>query len=306
MLVQNLQTFRHHEVASLAWSIGSAPLMQNKAQDLMMIDEAWCDAQYNAHLPWLQKLDDDPSQLQTWLVTHHQKLLGKRFESLLAFWFTHSPHFELLHHNVLFSHEKNTIGEIDFIVRSNETDEVIHFEVACKYYIAKEPSSDWKNWIGPNGHDSLFLKMEKLSKQIKFLKSEQGKVFLKENHLENVTSKIWMKGYFFHHASRLIAPVAPKLAHPHYSSGWYITKSQLEQFDSSPQQWLVLPKQYWTCPFHFSRNELEIYNGNKMIEVVKEELLRTQKAVMVMQVVIEEKMLQEISRGFVVHDKVIL
>jgi len=59
---------------------------------------------------------------------------------------------------------KKTIGELDFIVQNLESEEIIHFELAYKFYLL-DPSiseSQINNWIGPNRRDSLVEKLEKL------------------------------------------------------------------------------------------------------------------------------------------------
>jgi len=75
-----------------------------------------------------------------------------------------SANFELLAANLQIHGEKNTLGELDYIVRNLKTDEVIHIELACKFYLydVEAGFSEEEKWIGPNRKDSLFEKLEKL------------------------------------------------------------------------------------------------------------------------------------------------
>ncbi len=299
MLPNQLPKYTHHQVASLAWAIGSAPLLKNNIKGLELFDEERCDELFYSHEKWLADLDADPSPLIEWLDRDVQKLLGHRFESLLAFFFSNSPQFNLLHRNVLLMQDKNTRGEIDFIVEDLENHELLHIEVACKYYIGQHNTSAWRDWIGPNGHDSLMLKMEKLHQQVRIFSTVPGKIFLEENKLAQPNSMVLLKGFFFHHFSRMQHAVPPVDAHPHYNSGWYIFDHELSVFNDSISQWLVLPKTYWTCPYRFPVSQIPVLSGKEMTEKVRAEIQRTQKAQMVMQVNVEGGMVMEVSRGFV-------
>jgi hypothetical protein len=296
--------FKDDDVADLAWVIGSPPLMDDAAANgqYAIFGEEWYHTQFNLHLDWLKELDVDPTPLKDWLQQEDQKLLGKRFESLLAFWLAHSPSFELLHRNVVFHNEhNNTSGEADFIVKEKESNEVWHIEAACKYYLAHDKSHHWKNWIGPNGHDTLELKMSKVYHQLRIFDKAEGKRFLKEHDLPKPNSFLWMKGYFFHHYRLLEGAVPPKDAHRHYGGGWYIYEHELPLFKSDFAQWLLLPKERWISRVHL-KGEVAVLSGNEMIEHVRQFIRKHAKAVMIVQVEDREESTVEVSRGFVVRD----
>ncbi len=303
MLVRDLPIYKHHQVSSLAWAIASAPLMANRTGNLHLLEEDWCDDQFSKHAQWLMRLDLDPSPLISWLEQDNQKLLGKRFESMLAFWFENSPFFECLIRNHTFVKNKNTTGEIDFIIRDKFSDEIFHLEVACKYYIGVNHSKQWKNWIGPNGHDSLLLKMEKLKQQVAILLGDAGKDLLRELHLKSIPSRVLLKGFFFHPFHEVHNAVSPHNAHAHYNPGWYVRLSELENFADSTSQWLILPKTYWTCLYHFPLEENQVLSGTEMFAKANELIQLKRKSLMLLQVHTEENMVHEISRGFVVADK---
>lgn len=299
MLPKDLPVFRHHQVASLAWAVGSAPLLKQSVQGLSILDEEQCDHWFFKHEAWFLELDKNPSSLLAWLEHDSQKLLGRRFESMLAYFFSHSPYFHVLHQQVVLMDGKNTVGEIDFIVEDLLNEEILHIEVACKYYIGLENTTDWQNWIGPNGHDSLYLKMEKLKKQVGVFSRQAGKTFLIKQGLHLPRSVVFLKGFFFHHFTRILFAKAPTDAHPHYNSGWFVYQSELLEFSDTYSQWLVLPKMYWTCPYRFPASEIRVLSGEEMSHLVSAEIHRTQKARMIMQVRIEDGLLWELSRGFV-------
>lgn len=103
--------------------------------------------------------------------------LGHLAESVVSEAIKSSLNFELLYENVQLIKGKITIGELDFIVRNLTNHEVIHVELAYKFYLLDPTlSSDFsKNWIGPNRNDSLVEKLAKLkNKQFPLLQSESA------------------------------------------------------------------------------------------------------------------------------------
>lgn len=300
MLLKALPVFRDPDVAALSWAIASAPLVKENCGELPIIDEEWCDQQLELHLDWLKQLDSDPSSLKNFIQDDDTKLLGKRFESLLAFWFQQSPHFELIGRSIRFE-SSGASGEADFLIRDLTDGELIHLEAACKYYIGMPYSPKRNTWVGPNGIDSLQLKVEKLRKQVNLFRTAPGKKFLEEHGLEIPGRAVLLKGYFFHPLQSLSMPVAPADAHRHYSAGWYIHRTELAFFEHDPEQWLVLPKSRWMCPFHFHDRDVSVLNGREMIEQVHREMNLHQKAVLIIQVERSDNMLHELSRGFVIR-----
>lgn len=300
MLFRKDIRFEDHHVSDLAWIIGSPPLMQAQAlgDAHFLIDEEWCDAQWRLHLDWIRELDENPNDLHNWLDLHSEKFLGKRFEVLLWFWFEKSPYFELAVHGVQLKDGLNTSGEIDFIVFDIINQEWLHLEVACKYYLGAIKSAQWTQWIGPNAHDTLDLKMNKLRKQLDFASSIEVRTFLQEKKLETPRSIGFVKGYFFHHFSLMGQGVSPENAHRHYASGWYVRVDESGVFASELAQWLILPKEYWMSPYCNKTLFGDLLSGIAMIEHFRETPIR--KGQLVLQVHKDGDWWKEVSRGFVV------
>jgi hypothetical protein len=90
--------------------------------------------------------------------------LGHLAERIVSELIKSSSNYKVLYENIQVIEDKNTIGEIDFIIEEILTKRVIHIELAYKFYlfdpsISSEPIN---NWIGPNRNDSLKEKLDKL------------------------------------------------------------------------------------------------------------------------------------------------
>ena len=138
---------------------------QNNHQVYVHDADFW-QAQYAAYAPRLQEMDDS-SAYQT-LTRYLMSLpspsrLGFHFEGLIAFWLTDSYRlglhpYEMLASNVQLYRGKQTIGELDLLLRNHATDEVEHWELAIKLFMGSAPFAP-ENWVGINSKDNLERKM---------------------------------------------------------------------------------------------------------------------------------------------------
>jgi hypothetical protein len=288
--------FRNKNVRDLAWAIGSCPLMVAEALpgSLLCLDEEWCKQQLSLHRDWMKSLDQDSSVLSTWLEEHNPVLIGKRFEALVGFWLTNSPHFNLISSNLTLQENGKTTGEIDFITEELDTGRILRMEVACKYYLGSHKSSEWKNWIGPNGIDNLELKLKKIPRQL------STKTVEISNSEVKLTPAWFLKGYFFHHYSILGKHRDTKWSDPHYNAGWFLRTNELNVISNEFAQWLILPREFWMSPYSGEPGEFEIFDGSEMKKQVMRLIQLHQKAQMVVQVQVSDNRVTEMSRGFVV------
>lgn len=194
--------FRSKLVADLAWVISSPALLQPKAKNIEWWDDDFFVSEYRTLLGWLRELDDNPIELERAIEKTKSHRLGHYFEELVAFWLDHSPTFDIVERNLQLIHEKTTLGEIDFILRDSKTDELIHLEVALKFYLRDGSSETMAQWIGPNRSDSLEKKVRKLvDHQLK----------ISENHPERIAHSIkrhacLLKGVLFYPSNDISPP----------------------------------------------------------------------------------------------------
>ncbi|WP_366183309.1 DUF1853 family protein [Flavobacterium ovatum] len=90
--------------------------------------------------------------------------LGHLVEKIVSELIKSSTNYSIIAENIQIIEGKKTIGEIDFIIENKISKELIHMELAYKFYLfdptlSTEPIN---NWIGPNRNDYLKEKLEKL------------------------------------------------------------------------------------------------------------------------------------------------
>jgi hypothetical protein len=136
-------------------------------------------------------------------------VLGMQAEACFEAYLKQSNNFELLaaslqiHTSTSLTNpsEKETLGELDYIVRNLKTEKVVHIELACKFYLYDDTAdiSEAEKWIGPNRKDSLFEKLEKLrQKQFPLLKRPETLQKLETLGIPKPTSQqLCLKGFLF-------------------------------------------------------------------------------------------------------------
>ena len=168
--------FKHPAIRQLAFSLASPNILKSLPQELIIkhhfnlhSDNIW-QKYFQAYLPRLKQLDQQPEPLEHFLRQLKSTRLGLRFEMLIWFWLLdHAYHpYRLLGHSIQIIDGPKTIGELDFLILNTETGKTEHWEVALKYYLAeREPSL--ASWFGLNRSDTLLRKLNHFTqKQFQF------------------------------------------------------------------------------------------------------------------------------------------
>lgn len=102
--------------------------------------------------------------------------LGHQIEHIFHQLIDHDPTYEVLANNVQLKRNKITLGELDFILRHQETMQDYHVELTYKFYILDPNISEpIHRAMGPNRRDMFFRKMEKTrDHQFSLLFSNEG------------------------------------------------------------------------------------------------------------------------------------
>lgn len=114
--------------------------------------------------------------------------LGHQIEYIFHQIVSHSEAYEVLAHNIQIQKGNDTIGELDFIIRSclparqvRESRKLLHIELTYKFYILDPTISEpIHRLMGPNRKDLFFSKLEKtIQKQLPLIHTEEGRETLK-------------------------------------------------------------------------------------------------------------------------------
>ena len=188
--------------------------------------------------------------------------------------------------------EKKTLGELDYLVRNIKTNQVVHIELACKFYLYEEKAnvSEEEKWIGPNRKDSLIDKLKKVKlNQFPLLHKKETIEKLHELSIDIPTSQqLCLKAFLF-----IPKKMEKSTFQKNYKDcvvGFWIRFSELNEEDETAlfaipikKEWL-LPEEYITSWHSFSEVKKEI-----------EQQLQNKKSPL-----IYKKTLHKIERFFVV------
>lgn len=200
--------------------------------------------------------------------------LGHLAEKVVAGLIRSSSNYDLLYENVQVIEEKQTIGEIDFIVEENTAKELIHMELAYKFYLYDPSISPvpLNNWIGPNRNDSLQEKLEKLkTKQFPLLYHEASKSRLNVIAIDEIGQKLCL----------LVSLYIPyeykgnfKPAYEKAVKGYYINLKQVIALDDVDKAYHLPPKKEWGI----DPAENEIWADFKAIEKQLKTIIKEKQA----------------------------
>ena len=171
--------------------------------------------------------------------------LGHLAEKVFSKLVTASSNYKVLYENIQLIEDKKTIGEIDFILEEIAPKQVVHVELAYKFYlydpsISSEPL---KNWIGPNRNDSLNEKLEKLKrKQLPLLFHDCSKDRLDNIIINDVTQTICLLVSLFipYEFNGVLSPVYEKAI-----SGYYLNLETFSSLDIPGKSYHLPSKIEW-------------------------------------------------------------
>ncbi len=228
--------------ADLDWVVNSPPLI-----DL---------PQFNADIPDLDVSSVNPQQLAEAVSCQKSRFLGPYFETLWRFVIEHSQSHRLIAHGLQVIKERRTLGEFDFLVQHRTSQQIIHQEIAVKYYLgvgltagAAESHHQQDQvdsaWFGPNSIDRLDLKLHKLiEQQIHLADRPESIEVLKNLSIATLPAKqILMKGYLFQPLDGDLA--TPAFSHPNATLGRWLPVESINRLQDFSDHWAILPKLQW-------------------------------------------------------------
>lgn len=196
-------------------------------------------------------------------------VLGMQAEACFEAYLKQSKYFELLAANLQIHGEKETLGELDYIALNLQTDEVLHIELACKFYLYDENAGEIEEqkWIGPNRKDSLNEKLEKVKhKQFPLLHtSETTKKLASLGIPEPTSQQLCLKASLFF-PKELNAETFPK----HFKDcmvGYYIKPTDFIKDEAA--EYAIPSKKEWLLPINSITNW---YRFSEIILLIEDQL----------------------------------
>ncbi|EDP95354.1 DUF1853 family protein [Kordia algicida OT-1] len=171
--------------------------------------------------------------------------LGHLAEKIVSYCIKSATNFKLLHENIQIKKNKNTVGEIDFIIENNHTKQLIHLELAYKFYLY-DPSISTEiinNWIGPNRKDSLKEKLDKLKqKQFPLLHREVTKTTLSITETDKISQQLCLLAslYIPYEYNIEFSPAYRKAI-----KGYYIDFKTFKNLNTSKKTYYLPTKKEW-------------------------------------------------------------
>jgi hypothetical protein len=252
-----LGTLRDSAVRDLAWLLLSADLLRPQPPVGALANPFDTLQELRATVDWLRALDAAPDPLHRELAAPRITRLGRYAERLLGWFLQHGPAARLVAAGVPLRRAGVTLGECDFLVRTQQGAR-LHWELAVKCYLhagedsgeargplAAELVAQLADYVGPNLKDRFDLKLAHLlNHQLPLSAREE---FATVGYAGPWTPQMFVKGWLFYRHGE--TPADPVELDPAHGRGWWVTRSDWPAFAAAhAQKWRRLPRLEWLAP----------------------------------------------------------
>ncbi|OAJ59350.1 hypothetical protein A6V36_22690 [Paraburkholderia ginsengiterrae] len=256
-----LDSLRDPAVRDLAWLLLSPNLL--RPQPPVGALAALFDNQQEAQacLAWLRALDAAPAPLHDDLAAKRITRLGLYAERLLGWFLQHGPAARLVAAGVQLRRAGVTLGECDFLVRTQQGVR-LHWELAVKCYlhagVARDQATSYastqlsepesarlSDYVGPNLKDRFDLKLAHvLNHQLPLSAREE---FASVGYAGPWIPQMFIKGWLFYRQDE--TPLDPVELDPAHGRGWWVTRADWPAFAAAQAgKWRPLPRLEWLAP----------------------------------------------------------
>lgn len=125
--------------------------------------------------------------------------LGSRIERFFEFYMCQSKNYDLIKNNIQIIKNKETLGELDFLLYDKKAKKYLHVEHVFKFYLYDDSiPNEIDRYIGPNKNDTFAKKLEKLkNKQLPLLYKDETQEYLDGMDINSFEQKICLKGNIY-------------------------------------------------------------------------------------------------------------
>ena len=173
--------------------------------------------------------------------------LGHLYEDVLALLLGSSPQFDVLAKNLQLRQDAHTtVGELDFLVRDLTDGQLIHLELATKFYLAVET----KNGLelpGPDARDNYFRKLQRLREHQLVLTKKYRECLPEEYREESIVVQQLIYGCLFNHVYAE-GKTQPEFINSRCRQGRWLSIDQCAEFFSKDAEFRLIPKFLWPVP----------------------------------------------------------
>ena len=182
-------------------------------------------------------------------VLNFQQKLGHMYEDVFSEVVRASPGLELVargHQIREAEPPRRTLGELDFVLREEETGVCLHVELAIKFYLAVESERGW-TFPGPDARDNFAKKIQRMREHQLTLGSRFSSLIDLGQEVGPLVPQHLMLGCLFDHvdASR---QETPRFASPGCRRGRWMTIGEFQRTALSEQGLFEIPKSLWPVP----------------------------------------------------------
>jgi len=170
-----------------------------------------------------------------------------------------TPDLELIKKGVqVFSEDRVTLGELDYLVRNILTNEVIHLELAVKFYLVRYVDGE-PVFPGPDPRDNWINKLERLrGHQLQLAQTSEAKRLLFDKfEIDKVTTQQLIYGKIFDHYLAGERPCPPAMNDRCQRGTWMYLGEWAKV--SKGEGVIIIPKCLWPV------NVEEIVSGLKSV-----------------------------------------
>jgi hypothetical protein len=202
-----------------------------------------------------------------WPPLNFNQKLGHLYEDALHILLSRSSECQIMAHNLqLITENKQTLGELDFLLNDSKTKQIIHLELAVKFYLIYQ-DEETITYPGPDTRDNYHKKLERLqSHQLKLAQKPDTQKLLEPftNGSEVQVSHL-VHGIFFDHINATSKPI-PEGASPSVRRRKWLHADEFATEKPHISSVRVIPKQLWLC-------EITPPLFDALVEVSAEELM---------------------------------
>ncbi|MEJ6729382.1 MAG: DUF1853 family protein [Akkermansiaceae bacterium] len=191
-----------------------------------------------------------------------QQKLGHLYEDALAALLVASPAVDLLAKNLQLQKDSHsTVGELDFLLRDLSSGQLIHLELATKFYLAVGDE-----FPGPDARDNYFKKLARLrDHQLTLVKNHQA-LLPDEFREESIVTQQLIYGCLFDHIDSPVL-AEPEFLNPGCRRGKWLRVDEVPEHFPVETEFHMIPKALWPVPLELlAEATLEKWSPEETLE----------------------------------------